>query len=68
MVREIGIFLLAVPIVGLVMSVVARLALSGIEVETSMDMHFIIVGLAVTCLSRYFSYGMELQNDVDGLV
>ncbi len=68
MVREIGMFLIAVPAVGLIMSVVARLALSGIEIETSMDMHFIVVGLAVICLSRYFAYGMELQNEVDGLV
>ena len=68
MVREIGIYLIAIPIIGLIMSVIARLAMSGVEIESSMDMHFIMVGLVIICLSRYFSYGMELQNEVDGLV
>lgn len=68
MVREIGIFLIAVPVVGLIMSVIARLSMSAIEIESSMDMHFVMVGLVVICLSRFFAYGMELQQDVDGLV
>ncbi len=68
MVREIGIFLMAIPVVGLIMSVVSRIALAGMEVETSVDLHFVMIGLAMICLSRFFAYGMELQDDVDGLV
>ena len=26
------------------------------------------IGLVVLALSRYFAYGMQLQNDVDGLL
>ena len=68
MVREIGYFLLAMPAVGLIMSIISNILYHTIEVESAMDMHFVAVGLVVICLSRFFSYGMELQNDVDGLV
>lgn len=68
MVREIGLFLIAMPVAGLIMSIIAKIVLPVPEVESSMDLHFIVVGLIMICLSRFFAYGMELQNDVDGLV
>lgn len=68
MVREIGIFLIAVPMVGLAMSTVARLLLGVDGVESSVDMGSAVVGLVVLCLSRIFARGMELEADVDGLV
>ena len=68
MIREIGIFLIAMPVVGIVMSIIAKIALAATDIESAMDLHFIMVGLVIICLSRYFAYGMELQNEVDGLV
>lgn len=68
MVRQIGFFLIAMPVIGLIMSVIAKAALAASKVECSMDLHFIVIGLVVICLARIFAYGMELQNDVDGLV
>lgn len=68
MVREIGYFLIAAPIVELVMSVIARIVLSAEMVEASVNMGQVFVGLIVLALSQFFAYGMELQNDVDGLV
>lgn len=68
MVREIGIFLIVIPVVGLIMSIIGRGVLKAYQIESSMDMHFIVVGLVVIALSGFFAYGMELQNDVDGLV
>ena len=68
MVREIGIFLIAMPAVGLIMSIIARIILGAAILDCSMDLHFIMVGLVMICLSRYFAYGMELQGDVDGLI
>ncbi len=67
MVREIGWFLMAVPVVGLVMSVAARLVLGG-EIETSVRLGSLPVGLAVLCLSQVFARGMALESDVDGLL
>ncbi len=67
MVREIGWFLMAVPVVGLVMSAAARLVL-GEEIETSVRLGGLLVGLVVLCLSQVFARGMALEADVDGLL
>jgi len=68
MVREIGYFLLAVPIVGLVLSIIARLLLGPETAEISVDMSELLVGLVVLCLSRIFARGVELEEDAEGLV
>ena len=68
MVREIGIFTIAIPVVQFIMSVVARIALGPDVVESSLGMMTVFVGLVVLALSQYFAYGMQLQNEVDGLV
>lgn len=68
MVREIGIFLLAVPVVGLIMSGIVRLAVGPELAETSVGLSSFVVGLVVLCLSQFFARGMELEHDVDGLL
>ena len=68
MVREIGIFLIAIPAVQFIMSIVARIALGPDMVESSLGMSTVFMGLVVLALSQYFAYGMKLQNDVDGLL
>ncbi len=67
MVREIGWFLMAVPVMGLAMSVAARLVL-GAQIETSVRLDSLLVGLVVLCLSQVFARGMALESDVDGLL
>ena len=68
MVREIGIFLIAVPVVGLLVSVAARLVLGVDAVEGSVNLGSVMVGLVVLCLSRFFARGMELENETEGLL
>ena len=68
MVREIGIFMIAIPVVQLVMSIIAQIALGTDMVESSLNMFNVFIGLVVLALSQYFAYGMKLENDVDGLV
>ena len=68
MVREIGFFLLSIPVIGLIMSGVARLTMGIDLVETSVGLDSFMVGLVVLCLSRIFARGMELEADVDGLL
>lgn len=67
MVREIGIFYMAVPVIGLVMSVIARLVI-GEAAEVNMNLEGFITGMILLCLSQAFSYGTRLQKDVDGLL
>lgn len=68
MMKEIGIFSIAVPVVGLIMSIIVRLV-TGVETaEISMDMGGIFMGIIVLCLTQYFAYGVALEKDTDGLV
>lgn len=69
MVREVGIFLIAVPVISLVMSVLARLILGAEMTEvSSVGLSSFMVGLAVLCLSRFFAHGVELETETDGLL
>ena len=68
MMREIGIFAIAVPVIGLIMSVIVRLV-TGVETsEISIDMGGIFMGIIVLCITQFFVHGVELEKDVDGLL
>ncbi|MBQ2890523.1 MAG: DUF2975 domain-containing protein [Clostridia bacterium] len=68
MMREIGIFSIAVPVIGILMSIIFRLV-TGVDVaENSMDMNGIFMGIVVLCLTQFFVHGAELEKDVDGLL
>ncbi len=68
MLREIGIFSISVPVVGLIMRVLCRLILGVDAVETSVDLYGFSVGIIVLCLTQFFIHGAELEKDVDGLL
>ena len=68
MMKEIGVCSIAVPVVGFVMSVVARLVAGAEMTEVSVDMGGIFMGIIVLCLTRYFIHGAALETDVDGLL
>lgn len=67
MVREIGIFAIASPIVSLIFSFIARLIL-GVGVVITVSLTGLIVGLLVLFLTQFFVRGAELENEVEGLV
>ena len=68
MLREIGIFSISVPIVGFVFGIIARLIVGVDQTEVYLNVDGFIMGLLVLCLTQVFTYGAELQKDVDGLV
>ena len=68
MVREIGIFSIAIPIIGLIFSGIARVVTGVDGMEMSVDLGGFVTGIVVLCLSQIFAYGMSLQRDVDGLL
>ena len=68
MMKEIGIFSIAVPVVGFVMSIVTRLVIGADAAEISVSQSGIVMGIIVLCLTQYFIHGAELENDVDGLL
>ena len=70
MIREIGIFCLAVPVLEIIMSIAARLVIGfeGGEIAVTLDVTGIFFGLVVLCLSQFFAYGAALQKETEGLV
>lgn len=68
MTREIGIFLISIPVVGLIFSVLAQVIGQSEAVNITISLESIIIGLFVLCLSQFFNYGKQLQEDVDGLL
>jgi len=67
MVREIGIFSISVPVFGMFMSFIMRLA-AGPDIEASMRINGLMMGLVVLCLTQVFAHGTELEQEVDGLL
>ena len=67
MVREIGIFSIVIPIIALIMSSIIHFVFNS-EIETSVRFDSIVIGIIALALTNVFSYGIELQNDVDGLL
>ena len=68
MLKQIGIFSIAVPVTGLVMSAILRLVLGVDNVQISVDASGVFWGIIVLCLTQYFVHGAELEKDVDGLL
>ena len=68
MLKEIGIFSISIPIVGLMMSIVCRLVFGTDAVETSVNVYGFSMGVIVLALTQFFIYGAELEKDVDGLL
>ena len=68
LIREIGIFTIAIPVIGLFVSIIARLVTGSEVAEISIDMSGILMGIIVLCLSQFFAHGVALENDVDGLL
>ena len=68
MFREIGIFSIAVPVVGLIMSIITRLVLGAEAAEISNNFSGFVIGIVVLCITEFFIHGIELEKDVEGLL
>ncbi|MDD7404166.1 MAG: DUF2975 domain-containing protein [Butyribacter sp.] len=68
MIREIGIFAIAIPIIGLIVSIIAGIVLGHENIEMSVNLNGFVMGILVLFLTETFRRGIELQNDVDGLL
>lgn len=68
MLREIGIFSISIPVAGLIMSIIARIAIGIEAAETSTNIDGFIMGIIVLCLTQFFTHGVKLEKEVDGLL
>ena len=68
MLREIGYFSIAIPIISLIMGAIIR-AVIGMEVaELSVRVDGFVMGIIVLSLTQLFAHGITLEKDVDGLL
>lgn len=67
-IERIGWLAIVSPIVGWLLTMLCKLILGDTMMEPSLDLTGLVMGLMVLILSRFFAYGVSLQNDVDGLV
>ncbi len=68
MVREIGIFSIMIPVIGFIMSLIARIFIGVDSCETSVQIVGVAMGIAMICFSEIFAYGIKLEEEVEGLV
>lgn len=68
MLREIGIFALSIPVVEFICDVIVKIIVGSDVVESSVSITGIVFGIVLLCLSQFFAYGTQLQNDSDGLL
>lgn len=68
MVREIGIFSIMIPVIGFVMSLIARIFIGVDSCETSVQIVGVAMGIAMICFSEIFAYGIKLEEEVEGLI
>ena len=68
MVREIGIFSIMIPVIGFIMSLIARIFIGVGFCETSVQIVGVAMGIAMICFSEIFAYGIKLEEEVEGLV
>lgn len=67
-VREIGIFAIAIPVVGQIMQIAAFIVLGAENVEISLALDGYMMGLLALVLTQIFAYGARLEADVEGLL
>lgn len=68
MIKEIGIFTIAIPIIKLITSIIIRIVLGSAAAEISVNISGFMIGILVLCLMQFFAHGVELEEEVDGLV
>lgn len=68
MLREIGIFAIAIPVTEYIFDIVIKIIAANDTVESSLSVTGFVFGIALLCLSQFFAYGVQLQNDNDGLL
>lgn len=66
--KKIGILSIVIPLIGLIMSTIIRIALGADFAEISVDQSGVIMGIIILCITQYFAHGVELEKDVDGLL
>lgn len=69
-VKRIGILSIAIPVFSFVLTAIVYVVslFKGIPVDVSVSLEGVVIGLVCLCLTQIFSYGAQLEKEVDGLL
>lgn len=69
-VKKIGILSIAMPVFAFVLTAIVYVVslINGTPVDVSVSLEGVVIGLVCLCLTQIFSYGAQLEEEVDGLL
>lgn len=67
LIRNIGRFAIATPFVSVVANILIGI-FAHRSVTVSIDITTLLMGLIILCLSRFFEYGVSLEDEVEGMI
>lgn len=65
--RRVAVLVMVMPVMELVISLGGSLISAG-QISANFDLTGLVMGVLVLCLVQVFTYGAQLQSDVDGLL
>ena len=68
LIKEIGIYAIVSPFVGAVISLVMAIIFKSPNFRATIDVTTLFMGFVVLCLSQFFAHGVELEDEVNGLL
>lgn len=68
LVKQIGVLSIAAPFVGLVVTLIMGILVKSGTYKFSLDMTQLFMGFVILCLSQFFAHGVELEDEVKGLL
>ena len=69
-VKKIGILSIAIPVFSFALTAIVYVVslINGTPVDVSVSLEGVVIGLVCLCLTQIFSYGAQLEEEVDGLL
>lgn len=68
LIKNVGIYSIIIPFVGTVIGIITSLVAKNTYFDASLDVTVVFMGFVVLCLSQFFAYGVELEDEVEGLL
>ena len=68
LIKNIGIYAIVSPFVGGVISIIMAIIFKSPNFKATIDVTTLFMGFVVLCLSQFFAHGVELEDEVNGLL
>ena len=68
LIKNIGIYAIVSPFIGAVISLIMAIIFKSPNFKATIDLTTLFMGFVVLCLSQFFAHGVELEDEVNGLL